>query len=83
MHAKALDEIAAAVPDACLLTGAEFSRAARTSGAKLPSRLTLTADSIEAADQIGALVEPGDVLLVKGSRGVAMERVIAALRKGS
>ncbi|MGH7987301.1 MAG: hypothetical protein ACREQX_13565, partial [Candidatus Binataceae bacterium] len=37
------------------------------------------ADSGGAAAIISTLVQRGDVLLVKGSRGLAMERVIAAL----
>ena len=35
--------------------------------------------SKEAAQAVADLVEPGDVLLVKGSRGVQMERVVQAL----
>ena len=37
------------------------------------------ASSSEAGEFIAELVNPGDVLLVKGSRGVKMERIIEAL----
>ena len=36
-------------------------------------------DSIAAAGIVAGLVRPGDVLLVKGSRGIAMERIIERL----
>jgi UDP-N-acetylmuramyl pentapeptide synthase len=35
--------------------------------------------SLEAAGFIAGLVAPGDLLLVKGSRGVKMERIVEAL----
>jgi UDP-N-acetylmuramoyl-tripeptide--D-alanyl-D-alanine ligase len=35
--------------------------------------------SVEAAEFIADLINPGDVLLVKGSRGVKMERIIEAI----
>ena len=35
------------------------------------------------ADMIRSALEPGDVLLVKASRGVAAERVLACLQKSS
>jgi len=38
------------------------------------------ADSSAAAAFVVELVEPGDLLLVKGSRGVKMERIVEALR---
>jgi UDP-N-acetylmuramoyl-tripeptide--D-alanyl-D-alanine ligase len=40
------------------------------------------ADAAEAASLTGELIEPGDVLLVKGSRGVGLEVVAEALAHG-
>jgi UDP-N-acetylmuramyl pentapeptide synthase len=42
-------------------------------------RSKFLASSAEAAEFIADLVRPGDLLLVKGSRGVKMERVVEAL----
>jgi len=44
-------------------------------------RLRHVADSLEAARLLTDWVGPGDAVLVKGSRGIRMERVVQALRE--
>jgi UDP-N-acetylmuramoyl-tripeptide--D-alanyl-D-alanine ligase len=49
----------------------------------LPSeRVHFFANSSEAGDFLTQVVAPGDLVLVKGSRGVRMERIVEALRAG-
>lgn len=38
-------------------------------------------DSDEAADRVAPLIEPGDLVLVKGSRGIGTEKIVEALKK--
>ncbi len=45
-----------------------------------PERAKFFPDAAEAAEFLTGLVAPGDLLLVKGSRGVKMERVVEALK---
>jgi UDP-N-acetylmuramoyl-tripeptide--D-alanyl-D-alanine ligase len=40
------------------------------------------ATSVEAAPAVAALVRSGDLVLVKGSRGIGLERVVEALAGG-
>jgi UDP-N-acetylmuramoyl-tripeptide--D-alanyl-D-alanine ligase len=84
MHADVVREIFRARPAACIAVGAEMKAAVRAAegGADgSPPTLLVTADSAEASRVVRGVVRPGDVLLVKGSRGIAMERVIDALAK--
>ena len=56
---------------------AEGATAAGMDGAQILS----FADSIEAAEGIVPLLREGDLVLVKGSRGVRMERIVEALKE--
>jgi len=58
---------------------AEFVRASASSGGNA-AQSKFFATSQEAAEFISTLVKPGDLILVKGSRGVRMERIVEALR---
>jgi len=56
----------------------ELVRAAIDAGHS-PARAQFFASSAEAASFLAGFIEPGDLLLVKGSRGVQMERITARL----
>jgi UDP-N-acetylmuramoyl-tripeptide--D-alanyl-D-alanine ligase len=80
MHATALRDIFAARPDVCILVGPEMTRAAQEIALNWkPPVLVTSPDSDEAARALPEYIRRGDVLLVKGSRGIATERIIAAL----
>jgi UDP-N-acetylmuramoyl-tripeptide--D-alanyl-D-alanine ligase len=68
--------------DFLLLLGrmaAETAAGARQQG--MPAdRIRIVASHTEAADRLRALLQPGDRLLIKGSRGMQMEKVGSALR---
>ena len=82
MHVEAVRDLYRSKPDACVAVGPEIAAAVREiSGDEVtrPSVIELASDSIAAAGIVRDLVRPGDVLLVKGSRGMAMERIIDGL----
>jgi UDP-N-acetylmuramyl pentapeptide synthase len=47
-----------------------------------PSRAVACEGPLEAADRVRQVMRPGDVVLLKGSRAMAMERFISALDDG-
>lgn len=79
-HQDTIREIMREQPAAFVAVGPEMRTAlASVAGLSLPSNVLVAPDSAAAADLVAGLVRAGDVLLVKGSRGIAMERIIAAL----
>jgi UDP-N-acetylmuramoyl-tripeptide--D-alanyl-D-alanine ligase len=86
-HAGALHEdvgrhAALARVDVLMAVGGEAARAlarAAVAAGMAPERVRHCATSDEAADAIATLVRPGDVVLVKGSRGVRTDRVVDRL----
>jgi UDP-N-acetylmuramoyl-tripeptide--D-alanyl-D-alanine ligase len=84
MHAEILQELLRLRPDIIVLTGPEFAAAARRVAAIPdsgydPNRIAFAANSTVAGHTIKVLAKPKDVLLVKGSRGLEMDKVIDAL----
>jgi len=68
-----LDQLVAVGP-----LGRHLAEGARQGGLS-PSSVATFDSSAEAAAGASDIVQPGDSVLVKGSRGIAMERVVAAL----
>src|SRR6185503_7372334 len=83
LHRELGREAAAAGVDSILLVGTHVEAAA--SGAREgglgPDSLVHFRSTEEAARGAAELVQRGDVVLVKGSRGMALERVVAALKE--
>jgi UDP-N-acetylmuramoyl-tripeptide--D-alanyl-D-alanine ligase len=79
LHAEA-GEVAARVGiDLLLAVGPRSARTAEVASAHGVPHVELAADADEAAGRLEELVQPGDTVLVKGSRGMRMERALRAL----
>jgi UDP-N-acetylmuramoyl-tripeptide--D-alanyl-D-alanine ligase len=79
-HVVAVQDVLASKPAVFLAIGEETCAAAEAARPRSHDcDLRLCADSAEAAAIIGGLVHAGDVVFVKGSRGIATERVVEAL----
>src|SRR5579875_410548 len=80
MHIEAIERAIQARPAALVVVGPEMAQAASALSANNNGVAVVTAsDSVAAAPIVRGLLRDGDLLLVKGSRGIAMERVIEAL----
>jgi UDP-N-acetylmuramoyl-tripeptide--D-alanyl-D-alanine ligase len=78
---REIGAMAAGVLDALLAVGARgawIADAARAGGLDNVTLVSDVAEAIEAVDRALA-PGPGDILLVKGSRGVELDRLVAAL----
>ncbi|MGE5219681.1 MAG: UDP-N-acetylmuramoyl-tripeptide--D-alanyl-D-alanine ligase [Chloroflexota bacterium] len=82
---RALGRAAAgAALDGLYLLGAQAAAVgagARAAGMK-PEKIHIGKDHDDLAERLRAQVQPGDWLLFKGSRGMKMERVLEALKRG-
>ena len=79
-HQEAIRDVIRARPAAFVAVGPEMNSAREVFSGDANAADMLTApDSIAAAKIVAGLVRTGDVLLVKGSRGIAMERIIEKL----
>jgi UDP-N-acetylmuramoyl-tripeptide--D-alanyl-D-alanine ligase len=83
LHEKAGELASLLGPDALLVAvgphAADVARGALQRGLD-ESRMVVCPDAAAAARLVPTLLEVGDTLLVKGSRGMAMEQVVAAVR---
>ncbi len=76
---------AAVACDLLVAVGGEHARAlcaAAHDGGMPRSRVLQVEDADRAAEVLRTLLEPGDVVLVKGSRGVGLDRTVAVLEGG-
>jgi UDP-N-acetylmuramoyl-tripeptide--D-alanyl-D-alanine ligase len=81
MHVAAVREVLAARPDEFIAVGHQFIAAfSEVSGTGLLApNVRVARDATEAAAVLRQIIRRGDVLLVKGSRAMAMEHVIGSL----
>lgn len=79
MHAEVAADVMRLAPAAFVAVGPEMSAAAAAALISGPTNVRTAPDSAKAADLMCELVREGDVVLVKGSRGIRMERIIEAL----
>ncbi len=81
---REVGQAAAGCVDELLLLGefaTETAAAARHTGLT-PKQVTIAVDHQDLVGRLLQIVQPGDRVLIKGSRGMAMEKICAALKAG-
>lgn len=78
LHAQVAEELVELEPDLLAVVG-DFVPALAPHAHRLGDRLITAADPPALAPLLAARVGPGDVVVLKASRGVALERVLPAL----
>ena len=78
LHAQVAGELVGLEPDLLAVVG-DFVPAVAPYAERLGARLLAAPDPLALAPLLAAQVRPGDVVVLKASRGVALERVLPAL----
>jgi UDP-N-acetylmuramoyl-tripeptide--D-alanyl-D-alanine ligase len=78
LHAQVAGELVELEPDLLAVVG-DFGPAVAPYAERLGGRLLAAPDPLALAPLLAARVRPGDVVVLKASRGVALERVLPAL----
>jgi len=83
-HRQVLQRALQMEPDLVFLVGDEFRKASRYLKAEKREGLKAFEDSAQAGWELSKKVRPGDAILLKGSRGMKIEKALIALqnRKG-
>lgn len=82
-HRAVGKEVAQLKPDYFITIGAKMREASQSYSENLkdPDNLMIFKDSAEAKKSIKELIQPGDLILVKGSRGVKMDEIVEAIKE--